>query len=604
MAKKVYIGKEDGKSIRVNSIHIGIPTEDGTSSVAHKVLRAYIGDENNIARLCYGTPAQKTSGTGVTTWKRYEIVENTVTNYYWEKYNVNTNVTYTEELTGKSGTLSLKKNNNVYPHTNGLDTTSGTYIGTSTKVSSYIPKASAGDRFGTSSPSDVSYVFASYSGTYNVTYSNTYRVVTNTTHEKASYIGDVSSTTSDTYPSNDIFNGYWYIYKSSSTETVQDRGNLVDEVTSNDSSAYPSNGIYNGYWYVNVTNCYYGVEWDYSSSSTILTRTGNSASFSNPVPATADEPYGSSPFDDIMPWAGMKRYNIIDNKIAYSEDDYEFDVFNYETVVYIPKFYYKAEKDTANSKWRWSISPNEIDGYMLHPGSDKYVGRYLNGNFNGTHKSMSVIAPLNNISLVDGRTNSTAKGEHWHQIDYATICAIWLLYIVEYANWNSCDTLGTGNTVGVRVYNGDSDAAIYHSLNRSGYSNQYRWIENLWSNERQWIDGFVAIDRLVYLSTNNSLYNDTATNYTSSGVTLPSSSGYVKGFGYSSEFPWAFIPDTVGGSASTYLCDYVNTASGTMALYTGGNSGENDDYGLFYHGAHHVSTYTSGDVGVRLLYVP
>ena len=89
----------------------------------------------------------------------------------------------------------------------------------------------------------------------------------------------------------------------------------------------------------------YGVEWDYSQPAATLTRTLDAAEFGNPVPATALDAVGSSPFDKIMPWAGMKRYNIIDGEVAYSEDDDGFSMTDYDTVVYIPPFYYKAAKD-------------------------------------------------------------------------------------------------------------------------------------------------------------------------------------------------------------------------------------------------------------------
>ena len=51
----------------------------------------------------------------------------------------------------------------------------------------------------------------------------------------------------------------------------------------------------------------YGVEWDYSQASPALTRTDDAVGFPAPVPATSLDGSGSSPFDSVMPWAGMKR---------------------------------------------------------------------------------------------------------------------------------------------------------------------------------------------------------------------------------------------------------------------------------------------------------
>lgn len=345
-----------------------------------------------------------------------------------------------------------------------------------------------------------------------------------------------------------------------------------------------------------------GVEWDYSSSSMYLTRTGDASSFVNPAPASSLLQEGKSPFDYIMPWAGMKRYNIINSTVMYSEDDDEFDATNYDTVVYIPQFYYKAEKDTSNSKWRWSISAVARDGFALHPGSGRYVGRYHTCEVDGAHKSVSGVDFIGELTPDAYRVNAITKGNGWYQIDYATICAIFILYIVEYANWNSQSYLGVGSD-SQRLPNGVTDGAKYHTLRISNSSNQYRWIENLWSNARQWVDGFIAVNQSVYLCTDPNLYSNTTTNYTSSGVTLPSS-GSITGFGYSTNFPWAFIPDKNGGADNTYVCDTVNSASGTMLLYTGGNSDNNTSYGLFYHGAHHDASYANWDVGSRLMFVP
>ena len=52
---------------------------------------------------------------------------------------------------------------------------------------------------------------------------------------------------------------------------------------------------------------------------------------------------------------------------------------------------------------------------------------------------------------------------------------------------------------------------------------QYRWIENLWGNVYQWVDGFNANGTTAYYCTDPSKYaDDTTTGYTKIG-TLPAS---------------------------------------------------------------------------------
>ena len=51
----------------------------------------------------------------------------------------------------------------------------------------------------------------------------------------------------------------------------------------------------------------YGVEWDWTSSGpTKGTRTDRAAGFSDPSPAVSNGT-GSSPFDNLLPWAGMVK---------------------------------------------------------------------------------------------------------------------------------------------------------------------------------------------------------------------------------------------------------------------------------------------------------
>ena len=347
----------------------------------------------------------------------------------------------------------------------------------------------------------------------------------------------------------------------------------------------------------------YGVEWDYSQSGTTLTRLGRAASFADPVPATSLTGAGSSPFDNVMPWAGMKKYNVIDGAIAYSEDDEGFSETDYDTVVYIPEFYYTAIKDEANNKWMWAISPTEQEGYVLHPGSGRYIGRYHTSGDSTEVFTKPGVVPLVKTSRTNFRTYSHAKGSNWWMIDIATWSALQLLYLIEFADFNSQNKLGKGYGSNSQVC-GASDGAAYHTVNGGNTYNQYRWVEQPFGRCYDWVDGFVASSRNCYVGTNNANFTDSTSSLSSSGVTLPSSN-YITGFGYSKKHPWAFLPDTAsGGSATTYVADYVGSNSGTNALYVGGNYNSNDNYGFFYFDADNSASVTDGVIGSRLLYIP
>ena len=346
----------------------------------------------------------------------------------------------------------------------------------------------------------------------------------------------------------------------------------------------------------------YGVEWDYSSDATTLTRKGLAASFANPAPATDLAGSGTSPFDNIAPWKDMKRYNVIGTELV-PDTDSRFSETDNDTVVYIPEFYYKVEKNTDRTRWTWAISPTAKTGYEKHPGSGCYVGRFHTSGDSSAVFTKGGVAPLANVTRANFRTYSKAKGNDWQQIDLKTWSAIQMLYLVEFANWYSQDTLGTGQDSGSVQNTGATTGAAYHTIKRSKASNAYRWIENPFSNLYTWVDGYVASSRASYIGTDPASYGDTTSGLEAAGITLPSS-GYSSGLGYSEKCPWAFIPDTASGSETTYVTDRVYSGTGTFVLYVGGYYSTYAYYGLFCFYAYYDAASASAYIGSRLLYNP
>lgn len=351
---------------------------------------------------------------------------------------------------------------------------------------------------------------------------------------------------------------------------------------------------------------WYGVDWFYSNSSPQLTRIGSATNFSDPQPATSVSGSGSSPFDNIMPWAGMKRYNIINGVVSYSQDDAGFSQTDYDTVVYIPEFYYRAEKDTTEQRWTWAISPTAQEGFTKHPGSGRYVGRYhTSGDSNGVF-SKSGVMPLVNTTRAKFRTYSHSKGANWYMLDIATWSALQMLYLVEFANFDSQTKLGTGWVVGsAAVSGGGTDNAAYHTLEISAGHNQYRWIEDPFSNCDDWIDGYVGSTSATYAAASETGYSGGTAGLNNLGFAL-SDSGSIRGFGYSDKAPWAFIPDASdsGDSVySTYVCDRVIARSATSPVGVGGNYNANAGFGFFYF-YEHSDAYTGAYLGSRLLFIP
>ena len=207
-----------------------------------------------------------------------------------------------------------------------------------------------------------------------------------------------------------------------------------------------------------------------------------------------------------------------------------------------------------------------------HPGSGKYIGRYTsNGEYGGGSTGST---PRVNISragfrdLVKSGITNGAFNSKFHLYDFATYCAIIFLYVVEFADWNCQSKIGRGYVdYNYAINSGATDTMTFHTGLRNN-AVQYRWIENLWGNVYQWVDGFNANGTTAYYCTDPSKYaDDTATGYTKIG-TLPGS-GWIKDLTVTDN--GLLIPKTSGGSETTYIPDYANSSSGWRVLYVGGD---------------------------------
>ena len=360
----------------------------------------------------------------------------------------------------------------------------------------------------------------------------------------------------------------------------------------------------------------FGVCWNYNAQSTALTRLKKSTDpnglvnvdiTTNPSPAVGTGA-GSSPFDSYLPWSGMDEYNIINNAVSYKKGQSGFSRSNYDTVVFIPEYYFRIIDDAANKKRYFYIADKAKSGFTKHPGSGKYVGRYntISGYYSKTGSQ-----PSANMTRATARTNSKNKGSKWGQYDFASWCAVWLLYLVEFADWNSQATIGVGICNGSSMSNtGGTDSMSYHtgtaaSSRTATGAVQYRNIENPYGNIWEWIDGVNFSDGTVYVCTIPANYaDDTTAGYTNAGTKVQSN-GFIKAIGLSSTAPWAFFPTEVGGSETIYIPDYAYYGSGWRVLVVGGLYGDSTGVvGLFCFGAGSASSSSGSGVGARLLFHP
>jgi uncharacterized repeat protein (TIGR02543 family) len=201
------------------------------------------------------------------------------------------------------------------------------------------------------------------------------------------------------------------------------------------------------------------------------------------------------------------------------------------------------------------------------------IGTSLGGGQVCQHRTITKIEPEegetgNVIITVDGNSLITVAGNIIYHVGQKT---------------GGCDSL-----------DGESGRAPLGTDGEAGVNGQvsvsYRGIEDLWGNVWEFIDGINikngnGLIREPYIADSNFADNKFDDNYTATGITLPETNGYCGNFAASEDADWLLMPNTLGGSTSTYIPDYfyqnwANTAD-KVAL-AGGRWNYGNSAGLFY----------------------
>ena len=372
-----------------------------------------------------------------------------------------------------------------------------------------------------------------------------------------------------------------------------------------------------GYWHKFGTEetvypaSIYGVTWTVGESNK-LSRTDGAVDFINPVPCV-NGVGGSSPFDGLMPWAGMQ---IVEDEFA-------------GTMVSIPKYYYRiVREDDAISI---QISPSPADGFAVSPahmdrGDGKgerdmvYIARYHCGGDLG--QSISGVMPMCDLTRKQFRENIWGMSAQYNvtaysQQDYAMFWTVRLLMLVEYATWDFQTAIGHGCGNGESLENsGKTDDMPYHtgtvgeSTEEYCVGVQYRYIEDMWANCAEFIDGWRMDTETggIYVILNPEEYSDTKGGVLVGQIGDENQYGLIKDWHIpdTAGYTWAMTPavaDMDGVETFTeYVADYC--LFGGPVLVSGGSADVPAPlYGPFVLGAGDASN--SGPfIGARLQKIP
>ena len=342
----------------------------------------------------------------------------------------------------------------------------------------------------------------------------------------------------------------------------------------------------------------WGVRWDGSATSR-WTRTDEAADFEDPVPYVAGGAGFGSPFDGLQPWAGMvksKRSGGI--------------------MVAIPKFWYRLTQEGEGLQIR--IADGPAAGFQLSPahmdrGDGRgerdvvYIGRYHCAQ--DSWKSETGKLPRTQTRRLEARAAIHTLGEKIWQTDFALRFTLWLLYLVEFADWNSQKTLGLdcGNGTGTEQM-GYTDGMPYHtgtvrdSREVYGLGVQYRNIEGLWGNAQDWCDGCYNLSDGMYVILNPEKFDDKA-----NGIKIGqpvADIAYPSGFAVSTAagFP-VFYASRGDGTETAGSCDYWTYHGTYKCLITGGYFDQSGRAGLFNVQCNSAGALGDG-VGCRLQELP
>ena len=351
----------------------------------------------------------------------------------------------------------------------------------------------------------------------------------------------------------------------------------------------------------------------------------------------------SRDFDNIYPWAGMKRCNIKDGEILCyeGEEEYKEDGSNGDVMVEIPKFWYKVMpiklEDAASGEGqqiveaKWMIANKPSKGFKVHPAFIRnnievdhvYIGayeacvydqselRYLLFDEQQMDAEVDALSSIKGAIPCSGATQKLTldncrkmtqnKGTNYGLMDFTVISAIQLLLLIEHASFDSQTCVGDGIS---NFAIGEGNASLNTGSDKAVV---YRNIENLWGNMWVWIDGInIEANSIHYAYWGNDNYvSGTNDNYTKIDFKLCLTTNYINRFGYDIENDFVFLPTEATGSSIIAPYDYLwqnNSRQGWNSYFIGGCWHEGNKVGCWNIAIDDPATTHAINLSARIQY--
>lgn len=366
--------------------------------------------------------------------------------------------------------------------------------------------------------------------------------------------------------------------------------------------------------------------------------------------------------------AGYTETGALTSAITIGETEYAVGTA-VQVMVKQPKFYYKVvplkmDKISGGKgyhlrKARYYVSMTKQPGFKIHPAfmvngvEQDFI--YLSA-YEGSLYDVSASAYILDDSQVADFTASTGdklcsianakpasgltqnftrrncgilaenRGTGWTQAFAATASATQMLFLIEYASFNTQAKIGMGNAsktddgstnmselTGATTNLGNASGAVTNGNNINIVT--YRGEENFWANIWKWVDGINlyankdAHNNSVFIADHTFTESKNNDHYKDAGFVTAGANGYVNAFGYSEEYDWLFLPSETGNGASTSVPvgDYYyqdTSSNGYRVAMLGGRWNDGAADGGFYWGVSNGPSGRNRTIGGRLAYIP
>jgi len=289
----------------------------------------------------------------------------------------------------------------------------------------------------------------------------------------------------------------------------------------------------------------------------------------------------------------------------------------------------------------FEITPTGVTGTIVKttPGAGGYVKNDAAGiDFAAT--TGDVLSSVVAMKPLSGWNNPTAtlpnirqlaknRGTGWNLMDFNSVCAVQLLFIIRNCTLNSQaiyagvtavtdatagvlfnNAINTGFTAGIGTNgidlgntSGECPSVTHYKTGEAAKAFSIFGIENFWGNIWKWVAGInIKANRNPWIADHDFVEDTFAHPYVNTGFTLPSTNDYGVSIVFSSTFDYLFLPLTVGGSSSQYLCDYYYQDTGNRSALLGGHWADAARAGAFYWALADAASGVYRAVGSRLAF--